>query len=79
MFCPRVPSIANIKYHDKYGEKTARKSATSTAPLHTPSSSSGHELTSVVQSVQFSTSSQAEKRKQVSEKGKLIVRKVRHD
>ena len=34
-------------------------------------SSSGQELASVVHSVQSSTSSQVEKRKQVSEKGKL--------
>ena len=42
----------------------------STGPLHS-FSSSGQELASVVHSVQSSTSSQEEKRKQVSEKGKL--------
>ena len=42
----------------------------STAPLQS-FSFSGQEFASVVQSVQSSTSSQVEKRKQVSEKGKL--------
>ena len=50
----------------------------STAPLQS-FSFSGQEFASVVQSVQSSTSSQVEKRKQVSEKGKLgAVRSEKH-